>query len=130
MISNLNKSLIAGLICFNSLNAEVRQPDETLQLQCNSKTNVTILWLQIDLERNEHLAWDPKNPMESIILKKMKIKPTLITFEFQGKDLVLDRNRGTLNWDRNSYLCQKISMEESEISRINKLKEIKNKRLF
>ena len=68
--------------------------------------------------------------MESIILKKMKIKPTLITFEFQGKDLVLDRNRGTLNWDRNSYLCQKISMEESEISRINKLKEIKNKRLF
>ena len=60
----------------------------------------------------------------------MKIKPTLITFEFQGKDLVLDRNRGTLNWDGNSYLCQKISMEESEISRTNKLRKLRIRDCF
>ena len=89
-----------------------------------------MLWLQVDLERNEHIAWVPSNPMQSIILKKMRIAPTEINFEFQGSDLSINRNNGDLNWNNAQYGCSKISMEDSQNSRNKKLEEIKKKRLF
>ena len=65
-----------------------------------------------------------------IILKKMKIAPTEINFEFQGFDLSINRNNGNLNWANAKYICSKISMEDSQNSRNKKLEEIKKKRLF
>ena len=77
-----------------------------------SKFNCSLL--QVDLERNEHIAWIPSNPMQSIILKKTKIAPTEINFEFQGFDLSINRNNGNLNWANAKYICSKISMEDSQ----------------
>ena len=68
--------------------------------------------------------------MQSIILKKMRIAPTEINFEFQGSDLSINRNNGDLNWNNAQYGCSKISMEDSQNSRNKKLEEIKKKRLF
>ena len=124
------KLLLCGIFLFNQLWCEVREPHETLQLECSSSQNLIILWLQVDLERNEHIAWIPSNPMQSIILKKMRIAPTEINFEFQGSDLLINRNNGNLNWNNVQYDCSKISMEDSQNSRNKKLEEIKKKRLF
>ncbi len=124
------KLLLCGIFLFNQLWCEVREPHETLQLECSSSQNLIILWLQVDLERNEHIAWIPSNPMQSIILKKMRIAPTEINFEFQGSDLSINRNNGNLNWNNLQYDCSKISMEDSQNSRNKKLEEIKKKRLF
>ena len=51
------KLLLFGIFLFNQLWGEVREPHETLQLECSSSQNLIILWLQVDLERNEHIAW-------------------------------------------------------------------------
>ena len=124
------KLLLFGIFLFNQLWGEVREAHETLQLECSSSQNLIVLWLQVDLERNEHIAWVPPNPMQSIILKKMRIAPTEINFEFQGSDLSINRNNGDLNWNNLQYSCSKVSMEDSQNSRNKKLEEIKKKRLF
>ena len=68
--------------------------------------------------------------MQSIILKKMRIAPTEINFEFQGSDLSINRNNGNLNWNNLQYSCSKISMEDSQNSRNKKIGGDKEKTAF
>ena len=75
--------LITGVLHSTYAWTDVRTDDETIQLECEET-----YWFQIDLVRNEHLAWKYDEPKNPLILKSIEIKPTEIKFVLEGVDKV------------------------------------------
>ena len=128
MIRKLLLSL--GLLLSIYAWSDVRTDDETIQLECEGDT----YWFQIDLERNEHLAWKYNEPKTPLILRKVRLKPAMILFEVDGSFMSIDRNTGKVsisnNGNENEYQCKKITILESFEAREQRLQDIKSSRLF
>ena len=81
--------LITGVLHSTYAWTDVRTDDETIQLECEET-----YWFQIDLVRNEHLAWKYDEPKTPLILKSIEIKPTEIKFVVNNEDALINRNTG------------------------------------
>ena len=83
--------LITGVLHSTYAWTDVRTDDETIQLECEET-----YWFQIDLVRNEHLAWKYDEPKTPLILKSIEIKPTEIKFVVNNEDSLINRKTGLL----------------------------------
>ena len=106
--------LITGVLHSTCAWTDVRTDDETIQLECE-KT----YWFQIDLVRNEHLAWKYDEPKTPLILKRIEINPTEIKFVVNNISTLINRNTGQVTLRKcytcalQSYQCKRITIEES-----------------
>ena len=123
--------LITGVLHSTYAWTDVRTDDETIQLECEET-----YWFQIDLVRNEHLAWKYDEPKTPLILKSIEIKPIEIKFTVNNEDALIDRNTGQVTLKKcpactsQTYQCKRITIEESAESREIRLQGIESSRLF
>ena len=123
--------LITGVLHSTCAWTDVRTDDETIQLECE-KT----YWFQIDLVRNEHLAWKYDEPKTPLILKRIEINPTEIKFVVNNIATLINRNTGQVTLkkcpacDLETYQCKRITIEQSAEAREIRLQDIESSRLF
>ena len=123
--------LITGVLLSAYAWTDVRTDDETIQLECE-KT----YWFQIDLVRNEHLAWKYDEPKTPLILKSIEMKPTEIKFVVSNEDALINRNTGQVTLkkcpacDLETQQCKRITIEQSAEAREIRLQDIESSRLF
>ena len=123
--------LITGVLHSTYAWTDVRTDDETIQLECEET-----YWFQIDLVRNEHLAWKYDEPKTPLILKSIEIKPIEIKFTVNNEDALINRNTGQVTLKKctactsQTYQCKRITIEESAESREIRLQGIESSRLF
>ena len=123
--------LITGVLHSTNAWTDVRTDDETIQLECEET-----YWFQIDLVRNEHLAWKYDEPKTPLILKSIEIKPTEIKFTVNNEDALINRNTGQVTLkkcpacDLETYQCKRITIEQSAEAREIRLQDIESSRLF
>ena len=123
--------LITGVLHSTCAWTDVRTDDETIQLECEET-----YWFQIDLVRNEHLAWKYDEPKTPLILKSIEIKPIEIKFTVNNEDALINRNTGQVTLKKcpactsQTYQCKRITIEESAESREIRLQGIESSRLF
>ena len=123
--------LITGVLHYTYAWTDVRTDDETIQLECEET-----YWFQIDLVRNEHLAWKYDEPKTPLILKSIEIKPTEIKFVVNNEDALINRNTGQVAIKKctscalQTYQCKRITIEESAEAREIRLQDIESSRLF
>tara|TARA_B100000401_G_scaffold377862_1_gene278648 strand:+ start:111 stop:500 length:390 start_codon:yes stop_codon:yes gene_type:complete len=123
--------LITGVLHSTYAWTDVRTDDETIQLECEET-----YWFQIDLVRNEHLAWKYDEPKTPLILKSIEIKPTEIKFVVNNEDALINRNTGQVAIKKctscalQTYQCKRITIEESAEAREIRLQDIESSRLF
>ena len=123
--------LITGVLLSAYAWTDVRTDDETIQLECEET-----YWFQIDLVRNEHLAWKYDEPKTPLILKSIEIKPTEIQFVVNNEDALINRNTGQVTLKKcpgcalQTYQCKRITIEESAEAREIRLQDIESSRLF
>ena len=123
--------LITGVLHSTYAGTDVRTDDETIQLECEET-----YWFQIDLVRNEHLAWKYDEPKTPLILKSIEIKPIEIKFTVNNEDALINRNTGQVTLKKcpactsQTYQCKRITIEESAESREIRLQGIESSRLF
>ena len=109
--------LITGVLHSTYAWTDVRTDDETIQLECEET-----YWFQIDLVRNEHLAWKYDEPKTPLILKSI--------------DALINRNTGQVTLKKcpacalQTYQCKRITIEESAEARELRLQDIESSRLF
>ena len=122
---------ITGVLLSAIARTDVRTDDETIQLECEET-----YWFQIDLVRNEHLAWRYDEPKTPFILKSIEIKPTEIAFAVNGEDALINRNTGQVTLKKcpacalQTYQCKRITIEQSAEAREIRLQDIESSRLF
>ena len=110
---------------------DVRTDDETIQLECEET-----YWFQIDLVRNEHLAWCNDVPKTTLIMKSIEIMPTEIQFVVNNEDALINRNTGQVTLKKcpacnlETYQCKRITIEQSAEAREIRLQDIESSRLF
>ena len=123
--------LITGVLHSTYAWTDVRTDDETIQLECEET-----YWFQIDLVRNEHLAWKYDEPKTPLILKSIEMKPTEIKFVVNNEDALINRNTGQVAIKKctscalQTYQCKRITIEESAEAREIRLQDIESSRLF
>jgi len=123
--------LITGVLHSTYAWTDVRTDDETIQLECEET-----YWFQIDLVRNEHLAWKYDEPKTPLILKSIEIKPTEIKFVVNNEDALINRNTGQVTLKKcpacalQTYQCKRITIEQSAEAREIRLQDIESSRLF
>ena len=123
--------LITGVLHSTYAWSDVRTDDETIQLECEET-----YWFQIDLVRNEHLAWKYDEPKTPLILKSIEIKPTEIKFVVNNEDALINRNTGQVTLKKcpacnlETYQCKRITIEQSAEAREIRLQDIESLRLF